>query len=135
MKSNKNYTILKRILDYCEDISSIRTIIADNIETYKNNMVYKHAINMCIQQIGELSKHLTPEFRDFYSQIPWQNIRGIRNVFAHEYDSLDLDEIWVTVTKDIPELEMFCSNVMKQHEILEQDAMKSRDIEEDELEL
>ncbi|PKM52451.1 MAG: hypothetical protein CVV02_01475 [Firmicutes bacterium HGW-Firmicutes-7] len=136
MKNNKNYTILKRILSYSADISSIRNSINDDFQTYKNNIVYKHAINMCIQQIGELSKHLTTEFKDFYSEIPWQSIRGIRNIFAHEYDSLDLDEIWATATKDIPELEKFCNNIVKQYEILDQGAVKSRDIEEeDELEL
>ena len=36
---------------------------------------------------------------------PWRNIRGIGNWLRHQYDHVDLDSIWRTVTDDLPKLE------------------------------
>ena len=36
--------------------------------------------------------------------MPWAEMRGMRNLFAHEYESLDKDLLWETVMKDIPAL-------------------------------
>ena len=37
-------------------------------------------------------------------QIPWDQIVGMRNILVHEYFTIDLDEIWSTVEKDLPKL-------------------------------
>ncbi len=36
--------------------------------------------------------------------IPWRQIKGMRNIYAHDYDIIDNDIIWETITKEIPEL-------------------------------
>lgn len=54
--------------------------------------------------IGEASKRLSPEFRAKYSEIPWSLIAGMRNHLIHGYDVVDWDEVWKTVTTDVPDL-------------------------------
>ena len=37
-------------------------------------------------------------------EIPWAMIAGMRDKLIHEYDAVDLQEVWKTVTTDIPHL-------------------------------
>ena len=61
-------------------------------------------------QIGELSNHLSENFKTTYSDIPWNAIRGMRNIVAHEYGNIDFEIVWETVTVEIKDLYDFCSN-------------------------
>ena len=86
---------------------------------------------MCILQIGELSKYLTDDFKNLYSEIPWKQIRGIRNIFAHDYGSIDVLTIWNTINYNIPELKDFCENILAQNKSLNQEALHDADISDD----
>ena len=46
-----------------------------------------------------------PEFVNGHSEIPWQQIYGMRNRVIHDYLYVDLESVWQTVQKDVPELE------------------------------
>ncbi len=37
-------------------------------------------------------------------EMPWRQMRAIRNVVAHEYFGVSLPIIWETVTRRLPEL-------------------------------
>lgn len=45
-----------------------------------------------------------PEFVEENKEIPWQQIRGLRNRVAHGYFDVDLGLIWNTVQNDLPHL-------------------------------
>jgi uncharacterized protein with HEPN domain len=54
--------------------------------------------------IGEAVKRLSLEFRARHSGIPWSDIAGMRDHLIHGYDIVDLEEVWKTVTVDVPDL-------------------------------
>jgi uncharacterized protein with HEPN domain len=54
--------------------------------------------------LGEAAKRLSQEFRERHQKIPWKQIAGMRNKLIHEYDNVDLDEVWKTARSDIPRL-------------------------------
>jgi len=54
--------------------------------------------------IGEAVKNLSAEFRTTHQQIPWKLIAGMRDKLIHEYNDVDLDEVWSTIKRDIPHL-------------------------------
>jgi uncharacterized protein with HEPN domain len=54
--------------------------------------------------IGEAVSQLLPEVEFLYPEIPWIDIRGIRNVIIHEYFRVDLSIIWETIQTDLPPL-------------------------------
>jgi len=43
-------------------------------------------------------------FRQEHPEIPWSSIIGQRNVIAHQYDDIDLQQFWFVVTSDISRL-------------------------------
>lgn len=40
-------------------------------------------------------------------------MRGIRNLMAHQYQSVDFDIIWDTSCIDIPDLRAFCESYLE----------------------
>ena len=39
-----------------------------------------------------------------YSEVPWADMRALRNVVAHEYDRVNLPTIWDAIHNDLPPL-------------------------------
>ena len=68
---------------------------------------------MCILQIGELGGQLSREFREEHNQMPWNEIKAMRNVMAHAYGSISIQATWETICRDIPSLKGFCENVLE----------------------
>ena len=57
-----------------------------------------------LEVIGEAAGRVSPKFREKNPGIPWRAIRGMRNQMIHRYDDIDMDIVWETVRRDIPEL-------------------------------
>ena len=57
-----------------------------------------------IEIIGEAAGRVSSSFRDENHEIPWNEIRGMRNRMIHRYDDIDMDIVWETVQQDIPQL-------------------------------
>ncbi|MEL6909515.1 MAG: DUF86 domain-containing protein [Cyanobacteria bacterium J06629_2] len=54
--------------------------------------------------IGEVASRLLPEVELSYPEIPWTDIRGIRNLIIHEYFRVNLNIVWQTIQIDLPQL-------------------------------
>jgi uncharacterized protein with HEPN domain len=48
------------------------------------------------------------------AQIPWIRVVEMRDKLIHQYDAVDLDEVWKTVTKDIAPLISFLEPLVPQ---------------------
>ena len=51
-------------------------------------------------QIGEMTNHLSAEFRESHPDIPWRLMVGLRNRLVHDYDGIRLMIVWETITSD-----------------------------------
>ncbi len=53
--------------------------------------------------IGELAKKLPDDIKQAID-LPWRLMAGFRDLAVHEYFELDLEQVWDTVTNDIPDV-------------------------------
>ncbi len=111
---NRNLTVLLHMKEYCEQIDKTFDIFGKNIEDFNSNAVFRNAISMPIFQIGELVNHLTLDYIETtQNDINWNEIRGMRNRFAHGYYDMDYNIIFDTATKDIPVIKEFINKEVK----------------------
>ena len=107
---DRDHSIVEHILRYCEQIATAHEDFGRSENTCRSSTTYQNAVSMCILQIGELVNHLSDEFKNTYSEMPWRQIRGMRNYVAHEYGSIDLDVVWHVATINMESLKAFCEN-------------------------
>ena len=100
----RDQQIIQHILRYCEEIDDTARHFGNSKEKFKSSHIFYNACSMAIFQIGELSKRLSDEFKTAHAELPWKEMRGMRNLFAHEYESVDKDSLWETIQNDIPAL-------------------------------
>lgn len=68
----------------------------------------QQAVILNILVIGEAATKLANEHPGFvaqHPQIPWKQMRGMRNRMAHGYFEIDLDIVWETVQVSLPQLQ------------------------------
>lgn len=50
----------------------------------------------------DAARHVSPDERNAYSNIPWSSIIGLRNVIAHEDGEIQYEKIWLVCTDRLP---------------------------------
>jgi len=57
-----------------------------------------------LEIIGEATKNLSENLKVNYPQVPWKEIAGMRDKLVHQYFGVDLELVWETVRRELPEL-------------------------------
>lgn len=110
--NERDSAVLEHMTVYCDEILETVARFGDSLEAFSADKVYRNGCAMCILQIGELAGHLSPEFRTAHSEMPWNEIRAMRNIVAHAYGSVSTQMTWETIEQDIPALKRFCENML-----------------------
>ena len=54
--------------------------------------------------IGEAASHLPEDLTELHSDLPWREMRDMRNIAAHEYFGVDNTIVWETLRNNLPPL-------------------------------
>ena len=73
---------------------------------------YQDACSLVIIQIGEFVGRLSDEFKDDHPEIPWNDIKGMRNIHAHNYDNVMFDLVWESISEDLPYLKEYLEQLI-----------------------
>ena len=112
--TERDRNIIQHILDYCKDIETTHAEFGCSKEKFLSTRTYQNAVGMCILQIGELVKHLSPEFVGTHTSIDWRSAARARDTYAHHYGRIEFDIAWETATVVIDELTAFCRDYLSE---------------------
>ncbi len=98
MKSDEKYLVdiknsTEQIIIYLKEIS---------LDEFNQDEKTQDAVIRRFEIIGEASNKLSEEFKKKYSNIPWKQMNGLRNILIHNYCDVDLELVYNTAIKDIP---------------------------------
>ena len=86
-------------MDYVEEMER---------EDFLDDKKTQQAVILNILVIGEAATQIANTYPDWiaqYPEIPWREMRGMRNRMAHGYFEINLDVVWDTVRLSLPILE------------------------------
>lgn len=93
------------LIDIAEAIKLIfQYVEGTDLKTLAANIEKQDAILRRITIIGEATKRLSQDFRNQHPSVPWKKIAGMRDVITHEYNEVDLDEVWTVINENLPQL-------------------------------
>jgi uncharacterized protein with HEPN domain len=93
------------LLDMANAARLIHTFIQDMTkEAFLSDLKTQSAVLHQVTVIGEAVKRLSQAFRERHPILPWSLMAGMRDHLIHGYDAVDLEEVWKTATRDVPEV-------------------------------
>lgn len=84
-----------------------------DLETFLANEMLKRALGMTAINVGELVKVVTDELRNKYKEFPWKAVAGMRDITAHRYQILRMEDVYMTVHEEYPVLMQQLQNILK----------------------
>ncbi len=95
-----------RVRDVLAAIEEIREFIKDiTFDEFQGDRKTVRAVLYNLAVIGEAVRDIPPELEASHPEIPWDDVRGMRNVVIHEYFQVSLSIIWQTIQEDLASLE------------------------------
>ncbi|MFY9824731.1 MAG: DUF86 domain-containing protein [Thermoanaerobaculia bacterium] len=73
-------------------------------ENFLQDLKTQDAVLRSFEVMGEAAKRVPEEIRDQAPEIPWRRLAGFRDVLIHQYEGVDLEEVWKRVAEDLPPL-------------------------------
>ena len=102
MRRNNDLTYLGDILDAIQRIESYTNQVTK--QEFLENFMMQDAAMLQIEIIGEATNSISEEFQEKHDEIPWMQMRALRNRIVHDYRGINLNVIWDTVQNDLPAL-------------------------------
>jgi uncharacterized protein with HEPN domain len=75
----------------------------------KSDQLTLDAIVWNLTVLGEAARHVPENVVEAYPEVPWPQMRGIRNRIVHGYDRIDFQIVWDVIQQElsplVPQLE------------------------------
>jgi uncharacterized protein with HEPN domain len=108
--------------DYLQDILET----TDKVERFVEGMNFKEfltddktsfAVVRALEIIGEPTKHIPGSVRRRHPKVTGTSMAGMRDKLIHGYFGVDLEIVWKTATRFIPELRPLIAQVLREESL------------------
>lgn len=95
-----------RIYDILKAIGKIEIYISKmKFTQFSKNELVIDAVIRNFEIIGEAANKVPIHIRRTYKDIPWEQMKALRNILIHEYAGVDVKVIWHTAKKYLSPLQ------------------------------
>ncbi len=99
--------------DIRECILQIEEYTSGGKELFMKSRLIQDATIRNFEIVGEATKRLSDDLRTKYSNIPWKQMAGFRDVLIHDYLRIDPAEVWDVVADNLPDLKVQIEQILK----------------------
>ena len=102
MRSNKTALALFDIRDngnYALDF-----VAGLSLDDFKADRMRFYAVTRALEIISEAARRLPPDLHARHPELPWRAIKGVGNVYPHNYDNVAEEFVWRTLRESLPAL-------------------------------
>ena len=93
------------LTDILDAIVAIEQFTQDmDLDSFRQDPKTIAAVERKLQVISETAVRPGERAEALCPGLPWRDIRGIGNWLRHQYDRVDMETIWNTLTRDLPPL-------------------------------
>jgi uncharacterized protein with HEPN domain len=102
-----------RIEDILESISRIEQYtFRHSADSFDDDQLVIDAVVRNLEIIGEAATHIPAEVRQQHPEIPWNEMKGMRNLLAHEYFGVSTAIVWATTQDNLPPLKPLLEKIL-----------------------
>ena len=99
----------RRDLAYLLDVLDSAELIVEYLgsvplEEFSDNIQLQDSVAWRYQIIGEATANISDAARQRFGDVPWAEMRAMRNLIVHRYHRIDAKVLWDTAKEDLPRL-------------------------------
>ena len=93
------------LFDMLEASEKVQHYLKNNtLEDFLRDEMLQDAVERNLEIIGEAARRISEDLKQEHPEIPWRKIIAQRNVLIHEYEDIDMKEIWEVASFHLPRL-------------------------------
>jgi uncharacterized protein with HEPN domain len=103
----------EKLRDILEGIERIERYALQGKQSFEQNELIQTWFIRNLEIIGEASRAMSSDIREQYSEVPWSQIIGMRNILTHNYFEIDLELVWSVVEGNLPNLKRQVETILR----------------------
>ena len=107
---HRDRIVLEKIIKEIE--ISDEMLGAVSLEDFLADEKLKRAVSMTIINIGELIKLVSDELRVAHPEVPWKDAAGMRDITAHRYQTLRMEDVYSSAISDFPAIRIQIKTIL-----------------------
>lgn len=110
-----NFTYLNHILTSINSIEEYSR--GKKFDDLAANKMMQDAIIRQIEIIGEATSRISVVFKSEYPELPWVDMKDMRNKLIHNYFGVNIKHVWNVVVQDIQPLKLQVEKILNDNNI------------------
>ena len=111
-KYDKNAMVLGRVVKYCDKVRAAVKRFGNSYDVFASDADYQSCCSMYVLLISESCSQVSDTVKAANPGVPWQKIKGMRNILAHDYEAVKTERLWDTMRHDLPQLREDCLRIL-----------------------
>lgn len=103
---------LKHMIKFCEHIEDRLFAFGTEDNAMNDELEFLFPCAFALIQVGEDARHISNDMKSKYPEIDWMKFVRLQDDILHDYENVNMAELWDVVANDIPMLNTKCQSIL-----------------------